>query len=221
MARWVPISSLCLLFAVEAWAGPAHLELRAAAQREVALMAGAVVSWPVHRARPAMIRGLAEPTRGSDDEARARSFLLRHPALFGGEGSSLALRDVQATANRRVVRFDQRYRGLPVFGSSVSVVLDQSDRVRAVSSEMDPFQLPSIEPGISSGAAVGAVCARLDREIPTLFNARLGILADGGPRLVYRVALPPTVDPDLRWHLVDALSGTYIGWRPAAPTGGR
>jgi len=220
MARWVP-ASLCLLVAVEAWAAPPRLELQAAARREVALMAGAVVSWPVHRLRPAMIRGLAEATRGSDDESRARSFLQAHPALFGGEGSSLAVRDVQSTADRRVVRFDQRYHGLPVFGAGVSVVLDQSDRVRAVSSEMEPLRLPSIQPGISQGAAVGAVCARLDREIPTLFNARLGILAEGTPRLVYRVALPPTVDPEIRWHLVDALSGEYVGWRRAAPAGGR
>lgn len=219
MARWV-LASLCLLVAVEARAVPARVELRAAAKREVALMPAAVVSWPAHRLRPAMIRGLAEATRGSDDEARARSFLERHPALFGGEESRLALRDVQTTANRRVVRFEQRYRGLPVFGGGVSVVLDQSGRVRAVSSEMDPVLLPSIQPVISSGAAVGAVCARLGHEIPTLFNARLGILAEGAPRLVYRVTLPPTVDPGIRWHMVDALSGEYVGWRRAATAGG-
>jgi len=43
--------------------------------------------------------------------------------------------------------------------------------------------------------------------------AALGILAEGTGRLVYRVLLPLPLDPRGRWHLVDATTGVYIGWR--------
>jgi pseudolysin/vibriolysin len=168
-----------------------------------------------------MIRGLAVETRGTTDEQRARSFVARHPALFGGNGSTLALQDVQATHTRRVVRFQHRYRGLPVFGATVAVVLDQGSRVRAVSSEMEPItKLASVQPRLTAAEAVRAVQRKLKLPAGQRADgswAQLGVLPGSGgtARLIYRVALPLTMDRWIRWHLVEASSGEYVGWRRA------
>jgi Zn-dependent metalloprotease len=175
-----------------------------------------LVSWPPQRQRPAAIRGLALPTRGATDEQRVRGFLSTHSALFG-DAAALRLHDVQRVGSRRVVRFDQRYRGLPVFGATVAVVLGSHDQVRGFSSELVPLPTTSVEPAIDATAAVRAACKQLGSP-PTAGSATLGLSRVGaGARLVYRVALPLTVDPRVRWHLVDAHSGAYLGWRRAAP----
>jgi len=291
---WLFVS---LAVPVVAGAAPDRARLRQAAARELSALGG-VAAWPAHRLRPTMIRGLAIETRGVDDAERARGFLSRHPGLYGGSGSTLALRDVQATHTSRIVRFEHRHRGLPVFGATVVVVLDRGGRVRAVSSEMEPItKLSSVDPRITAVEAVRAAQRQLLRaegrgeappragaerprtlraegrgeappragaerprtlraegrgeappragaerprtlraegrgeappragaERPRTLRAdgawaRLGVLpgAGGAARLVYRVALPLTMDRRVRWHLVDAATGAYVGWRRATP----
>jgi hypothetical protein len=64
-------------------------------------------------------------------------------------------------------------------------------------------------------AALGQPAARTARlQRLTGVKPRLTILAEGRPRLVYKVMLPLSLNPRGRWQLVDARSGAYIGWRP-------
>jgi Zn-dependent metalloprotease len=169
-----------------------------------------------------MIRGLKVSTVGSTDEQRALGFLRRYPALFGGssEDTVPGLIDVQTTRSVRVVRFRYHHRGLPVFGGQVVVVLDQSGRVRRVSSNLEPLKLPAkaVQPRLTALAAVRIACSAINRPTPASARptwAQLGILAQGRPRLIYRVALPPTLDRQVSWHRVDARTGEYVGRRRA------
>jgi Zn-dependent metalloprotease len=220
--RIVIIAVLTLIpsLSTRTWAAPSQsifIAARQAAARELSSLTRgrkAVVVWPSHRTRPTMIRNLATPTSGSTAEARARDFLRRHAALFDGSKSELRLVDLQTSRSRTVVRFQQHHRGLPVFGAIATVGLDSAGRVRAVSSAIEPLSLPAVQPRISAQAAVRSACRTVRSSAVRAVQSRLGILVEPGvSRLVYRVVLPLGVDPRGRLHLVDAVSGAYIGWR--------
>jgi Zn-dependent metalloprotease len=177
---------------------------------------GLRVDWPAHRVRPAAIRGLLVATAGETDEARARSFLARHPGLAvesGLGGNLLRLLDTRRAHGQRALRFQLEHRGLEVLGATVVVGLDDSGRVTALASEAEPIALSSVQPSITPEAALASARTKAGA-VGRGGVARLAILAEGTPRLVYRVRLPYPADPKLgRFHLVDAASGGYLGWR--------
>jgi len=173
------------------------------------------VQWAAQRTRPAAIRGLRVRVAGATDAERARHFLAAHPALFvPADAAALQLVDVQGTTGLRVARFQQLVQGLPVEGAFVTVSLDDTGQVRAVASEAEPLRLTSTRPAQGAAAATRAALHALGLAGRDARGAtvRLAVLA-AGPRLVYRVMLPFTVDPQGRVHLVDAVSGAYLGWR--------
>jgi Zn-dependent metalloprotease len=174
------------------------------------------VDWPAQRTRPAAVRGLAVATEGVSDEARARAFLARHPALTieTRAGTSLRLVDVLRAHGLRAVRFQLFHRGLEVLGATVIVALDEASRVTALSSEVEPIALASLIPAIDADAALARARAECGATRARGGAARLAILAEGRARLVYRVRLPYPADSTMgRFHLVDATSGDYLGWR--------
>jgi len=191
----------------------------------LALILSPVSALAEGRGQPRLTRGLRAPTAGATDEARARGFLARHPSLAGGARLELRLQAVQALRELRVVRFQQLHGGLPVFGATVTVTLDREGNVRAVSSEASaPTGLPALQPRLGALQATAAALARVApgaHTLPEAGRAQLGILDEGAARLVYRVTLPLTVDPRGRFHLIDAATGRYLGWRRGVLMEGR
>lgn len=119
--------------------------------------------------------------RGSP-EARARRFLARHGDVIGMSederravaragaspraGSTLVLRDVVADpSGRRHVRFEQRSRGLPVFGAQVLVHLDRRG-VTAVNGHFVPRVAGSPRPKATAAKAHGAALTALAKHTP-------------------------------------------------------
>ncbi|MFZ5786266.1 MAG: hypothetical protein ACOY3Y_07465, partial [Acidobacteriota bacterium] len=161
-------------------------------------------------------RGLAVATEGASDEARARAFLARHPALTveTRAGASLRLVDVRRAHGLRAVRFQLYHHGLEVLGATVIVALDEASRVTALASEVEPIVLASLSPAIDADAALARARAECGATSTRGGAARLAILAEGRARLVYRVRLPYPADSTMgRYHLVDASNGGYLGWR--------
>jgi len=225
MLRVLAVLLIALTVAPSSWANPVAARFRSERQRATQALEhlrrspGAAelrVDWPVHRTRPAAIRGLQVPTAGATDEARARAFLAQHPSLgveLGGGRDTLRLVDARRPLGIRALRFQLFHRGLEVLGATLVVALDDQARVTALTSEADPVALASIGPATTREAALASVRARLGAS-GRGGAVRLAILAEGAPRLVYRVRLPYPADPHLaRYHLVDAVSGRYLGWR--------
>jgi len=175
------------------------------------------VSWSAHRARPAAVRGLAEPSRGSSPAERARGFLAGHPDLFV-QGEQLALLEVQTAAGSTFVRFQQLHRGIPVEGAHLVVAMDGQWKVWSVSSETESLALASVKPTLDATAAALAAAARLwlGLDSARAGSAELFILPHGGGRLAWRVRLPYPADASGRAHLIDAATGAYLGSRRAA-----
>jgi len=99
--------------------------LSQAVQADLARLTRAVGVTPrtvVTRDRLLWVGGLAVAMSGRDAQARARDFLGEYPALFGLDGPALlGPARVLEWAGGRVVRFEARLRGLPVWGQSLVV----------------------------------------------------------------------------------------------------
>ncbi len=177
------------------------------------------VHWPPHRPRPIALLGLQIKTSGATLEAQVRRFLLEYQSLFLSPGATLKVQDVKRTRNRQVIRFQQFYDGLKVEGSRVAVKLDHGGQIRTVNSITSSVAMRSTTPRVSAPAAVSAVLSMLQKVSGSPGKkswTRLIILAEGSPRLVYQVNLPLRLDRQGRTHLVDAVTGKYLGWRRGA-----
>ncbi len=219
--------------ATTADANPSH-QAQGALERLRAEASALRVVWPAGRARPAGLSGLALERPGRTLEQRARQLLdeLR-PLVLGGPQETVALTGKRTTRSRQVLRFEQRYRGLPVFGRQITVAFDRAGRIHAVHSDAVPIRptAAATEPRLTPAAATLAAYSHLSRitrpstatrrQLDGL-GPRLVLLADGGPaRLAYAVVLPFRFDPRGRVHLIDARDGRYLGWRPGVLSGGR
>ncbi len=177
------------------------------------------VHWPPHRPRPIALLGLQIKIPGATPEDQARKLLQDYQALFLAPGATLKLQDVQRTRNRQVIRFQQFFEGLKVEGSRVAVKLDHGGQIRTVNSITSSVEKISTTPRVSAPAAVSAVLSMLQKVSASPGKkswTRLIILAEGSPRLVYQVNLPLRLDRQGRSHLVDAVTGKYLGWRRGA-----
>jgi len=116
--------------------------LSQAVQADLARLARALGVTPttvVTRGRLRWVGGLDLAMSGRDAQARAQAFLLQYPALFGLDGPAL-LGSARALdwAGGRVVRFDARLRGLPVWGQSI-VVRTVGSVVTAAGGGLEPI----------------------------------------------------------------------------------
>jgi len=176
------------------------------------------VHWPAHRLRPTMISGLSFLAKGATLASRATAFLRANTDLLATGLGDLSLLDQRSTHTRRVLRYRQTYRGLPVIGTMVTVTFDQSGKIHALHQRTAAVNLATIAPKAKGRAAVIATFAAL-RVSPaaTLLSqsaTTLAVLVEGAPRLIHVVTLPYTVDPRGRRHFVDATDGRYLGHRP-------
>jgi Zn-dependent metalloprotease len=181
------------------------------------------VEWPANRSRPALIRGLLLSAPPRTDQEKARWFLKSYPALLAGESSAFKFIETQRTRDQRVVLLQQTYQGIPVEGGQVAVTLDNAGRIRALSSEVEPVRLSTIQPKITPSAAIQTTVSKvhganglsrrtLDRWDRS--SVALIILNDGPSRLAYKIFLQG--DLSGRFHLIDAHTGQYLGWRQGA-----
>jgi hypothetical protein len=200
---------------------PAFRQAREALTRLAAQEAGLQVNWAATRLRPAVLRGMTLAVAGDSLAARARGFFAAYTGLVTGEQEMLALLEKRRSRDRAVLRFGQRYRGVPVLDREVRVAFDDLGRIRAIHADAEPVALTSVRPLLSAGAALRnayrAVTADPRAVLPPPLasnTAKLAILAEGTARLVFTVVFPASVDPRGRIHLVDARDGSYIGWRP-------
>ena len=92
----------------------------------------------------------------AEPETVARSFLGEYGTLFGiaDQASELALERQETDAlGGGIVRFQQRYRGIPVFGGELIVTTDATKRVLAVGGEVLPELAVDVAPAVQGGQA--------------------------------------------------------------------
>ncbi len=152
---------------------------------------------------------LDAPSRLSP-ESVARAFLAADAlAVPGMDTAALAEPETIALPSGSLVRFEQRYKGVPVAGRGVAVRLDAHNRVRWASQR--PQRMPvgiSIVPTLARSEALDAVGG-------TDGKSQLQIYAppNQAPRLAYRVDLPTdwSASPPIQLRAyVDAHTGRVI-----------
>jgi len=154
---------------------------------------------------------------GTSPREKAGRFLAAHPDLFSAAGAELRHQETLALRDLRVVRFRQHYRGLPVEGSLIAVSLDGAGHVVSVSDEsVSSFGDLPVTPRVDALAAARIARTQGGSGEPRAAWAKLLVLGGAAPRLAYQVALPTGLDQPPRLAYVDALSGRFLGWRPAA-----
>lgn len=213
-----------LLGATEVAAAPAATAARAAVTRLRHDAPRLSVRWNLTKRRPTLLRGMVLALPGSTLLSRARSFLSRYPGLLVERVSDLEQLDVRRARGVTVLRFAQRYRGLPVDRAMVTMAFDGLGRLTAVHASTKTIDLATTEPKIDAPRAAQIAFAALRRgrkitaaqgALLTKASATLMVQAlINHSRLVYRVTLPLGLDVAGRQHLVDALSGRYLGGRP-------
>ena len=223
---WFPLLAL-LVGSASAQARPAsHNKARAQAEAAIKVLASGqrvVVRWRPDGIRPALIRGLSVATRGETAQARALGFLGAHPRIFLPV-DQLHEVDTRAAAGLTVVRFRQVAgpARIEVDGGEITVALDAGGKVLSVNSTLIPMDAAIPAARLDARAALALVLGRLvGKKGPVPVPAELSglrpalmVMPGETPRLVYRVMLPLWLDPLGRIHLVDAVKGDVIGWRP-------
>ena len=142
----------------------------------------------------------------AEPETVARSFLGEYGTLFGiaDQASELALERQETDAlGGGIVRFQQRYRGIPVFGGELIVTTDATKRVLAVGGEVLPELAVDVAPAVQGGqaaeqakafvaAATGLDSGQLTTTEPELWVYNPGLVGAPGPEvssLVWRVVV--------------------------------
>lgn len=168
--------------------------------------------------------------KSGDAAAAAAQYLDDHGKAFGFMSSEIGLKKsrVQSNGNRTVVRFDQRYGALTVFGAEVVVQVDAAGDIVSIANDTAQDVRPlddgaiSTTPRISGAAAVEKAkiavagrnegCAVSDLKIsdgPDLMIYDPVVLGLSGPmHLVWRVKVGRVEAPPVSEEvLVDAQSG--------------
>lgn len=138
-----------------------------------------------------------------------------------GQGMTLAPHGAVALAGQhRVVRQQQMYQGVPVYGRSIAVVQDaQGNALRATGELMQQGQQQiSVRPRLNAARAIAALKAHAHTMLvagATMENARADLFVypqeGAAPRLVYRVSyFVNGANPTRPTAIVDANTGAVI-----------
>lgn len=160
---------------------------------------------------------------GSGPDRIARTFLVKHGALFGinDQNSSLKLLGIdQDKLGFKHFKYQQMHQGLPVFGQQL-IVHAKDENVTSVGGRTTP-NIPNLTPKIESADAA-AIAMKSTRtalvadknlgggSLKAIGNQELGwfTTVDGTPRLAYEVIVG--AQEDQRWQLyVDATNGSVL-----------
>ncbi len=218
-----------LAWVTAADARPDHQRSRAeAAVKKLAGARNLTVRWRADRSKPALLRGLSVATTGDTVAARALGFLGANPDIFLPT-DQLRLAETRGAGGLSAVRFRQVTKGgIPVDGGEVTVALDGAGTVSSVHSELITLAGPIPRAKLNGQQALAVALGRLaGKDTPLTVPRELASLRPGlvvmpglSPRLVYRVMLPLWLDILGRVHLVDAVTGDFIGWRQAMKVDG-
>ncbi|KZC40389.1 MULTISPECIES: M4 family metallopeptidase [Rhodanobacter] len=152
-----------------------------------------------------------------------------------GQNMSLAPRGAAAIANgHQVVRQQQMYRGVPVYGRSIAVVQDANGNALRATGELmqeDQVGLASVAPRLSGDRAISALKSHAHTTLiggATISNQQTDLFVypqeNGAARLVYRVSyFVDGANPSRPTAIVDANTGEVIqswnGLTDASATG--
>lgn len=161
-----------------------------------------------------------------DAAGMARAFVAAHAEAFRLErpADELAVRELRPDREgRRIVVFEQRWRGLPVLGAELRVHLDAAGRVVVVTGSTIPTPTDlGVEPALDAGTARERAARALGRP-PGSCGACPATLViapvEGGPRLAWRVRPARGTLHDELW--LDARSGAVLARVQVALPGAR
>jgi len=148
----------------------------------------------------------------TDPEAAALGFLREHRVAFGWSGTKTALRAARSRSlsGRTVVRFEQRFAGLPVFGAGVAVQVDSFGGVTFVLADlardgarMFEREFPTVPTVLSSVAVTKA------RDVLSVRSEVSDLVADPPELVVYEPSVIGRAGPSqIAWRV--------RVWSPAA-----
>jgi len=165
--------------------------------------------------------------RSASPEAAARGYLTRCGSLFGlsNQATEMAVkRQSKIDDGRSVIRFQQNYKGIPVFGGELLIQLDPNNDVILVNGDMLPDIKLNVQADIDASAAqqtaVQMVAAQygLDPAALTVDDAKLRIYSpafvesrEGPAALVWQMEVrPQALAPIRELVLIDAHSGDLV-----------
>jgi Zn-dependent metalloprotease len=125
------------------------------------------VSWNKRTGTPQSIIGKVQAPISGASEMSARSFLVGNAPLFkmNGDTSDLELVGARESLIGQHYIFEQRYHGVPVYGSQVAVHFNRDGEIVTVNNNYQPgVKLESVEPRVSrtSATARGLVVLKGD-----------------------------------------------------------
>jgi hypothetical protein len=148
-------------------------------------------------------------TRGEDARAAAQSWLKAYGPAFSGSGSELdEYSHVRLTSGKTVTRYRQRLHGVPVDGSSVTVVtqrLGQDAVVYAAARLADGLPGPWPAPAVSPGQAL-AVARRHEA------GSGLAAWSDPELRVIYEEDGKGAAPAVLCWRIVGENPDAFASW---------
>ena len=121
---------------------------------------------------------------------------------------------VQQNHGSRHVRFNQQYRGVPVYHSDVVVSIDNRNYVTFVSNNYKPgITVESVQPSVSSSSALTIARNYFQITQPNLRKAESTLLVyaeNETPRLAYQIIISST-EPNGSWEvIIDAQTGEIL-----------
>jgi Zn-dependent metalloprotease len=159
-------------------------------------------------------------------EGAARAYLTGCGSLFGltSQADQLALMQAKpASANRSVLKFQQVYQGLPVFGAVLMVQLDAAKNVIMVNGDLSPASKIDTQASVDAAAAqqtalslvakkYNTTAAALKTSQPQLSIYDPALLSKAGvPTLAWRMDVTPTATAPIReLVMVDAHDGSVV-----------
>jgi Zn-dependent metalloprotease len=171
------------------------------------------VSWSKRNGTPESIFGkLSLPTRDAS-ETTARRFLAENAQLFkmtSETGDLDMARSFESPLGEHFV-FEQRYKGIPVYGGQAAVHFNRAGEVVAVNNTYQPgIALESVEPRLSRADAFARANAMFGRNTISQNSATLVIYRFNDSFLLAWQVVIPTDGPT--WEVfVDAQSGDLLG----------
>ncbi len=143
---------------------------------------------------------------------KATAYLDRHARAFGATADQLREVSTQETARGWAVRFDQTYRGLPVFGAQLVASVDDEGDLTAVSGYVAPDLRVGTEPRISAAEAGRRAVALVRADPPGEASRGLARLRVTDNTLsIYRMgSVKGETGPARLVHVVEVGDGTTV-----------
>ena len=153
----------------------------------------------------------------ADPVGTARAYLAHDAQRLGlapgATEAELAVRATRAGRAATVVRFAQRFQGIPVHDGEIAIAVDRAGRVSYVASTYRAnLAAPVNSPRLDGAQALDAALRHLGGAAAVTFDLERRIYAaQDGARLVWRALVDPKGDPEGEWEiLVDAESGAIL-----------